>query len=251
MDIEFTFAKNSLPLNFHIRNGKIYLYDDIPSYVKFDEEQLRLHENTSYLVDASIAGRKTTTHCGDRHIVTSEAETLHYVSHLIKPGRDKNILKIVQQNDICEIETYYIEYIKSHTIQCYSVIKNISKKSFSLEYISSFAKYDFLSYHAYDKVDFYLPSNAWFLEAQWKTHTLEELGIVSPNNIKSFKKFSISNTGAWSTKNYIPCGIFNDHVKNSFIMFQIEANGSWQYEFGDYLKNVTFHLSGPTLEENG
>ena len=50
--------------------------------------------------------------------------------------------------------------------------------------------------------------------------------------MKSFKKFCVSNTGTWSTKSYLPMGALKNK-DGTFVLWQIEANGSWSYEMSD------------------
>lgn len=241
------FEFGSYPLRFVINDNKIHLYDNLDN-INLNKDQRTILENTSYICDIQIAGNLTTIHAGDRHICSSEIETLGYISHEIIDNKDESkLLKIIQRNEQIEVISYYEEYHK--VIRSYNEVKNISNKEICIEYVSSFTKYDLTSFNNYDDISLSISFNSWFLECQWKEFKLSQLGIVSPNNIKTFKKFCVTNTGAWSTKNYLPMGLIKDNDK--YILFQIEANGSWSYELGDYCKTTSLHLSGPTLEENG
>lgn len=233
-------------LRFVIDNDKIFLFDEINNNL-LNADQKWILEHTSFICDIQISGNPTTIHAGDRHICSSESETLKYINHEIIKQNDSLLLKIKQRNSQIEVISFYEEYQK--VIRCWTQVKNISTNELSLEYVSSFCKYDLTSFNNYDHISFFLPHNSWFLECQWKKFSLSSLGIVSPNMIKTFKKFCISNTGNWSTKNYLPMGLIKDQDK--YFLFQIEANGSWSYELGDYCKTTSLHLSGPTLQENG
>ncbi|MBS6441554.1 MAG: alpha-galactosidase [Coprobacillus sp.] len=246
----FTFGDKKLKLRFVIDDqNKIHLYDE-PKY-ELTPNQKYLIENFSNPVEISISGNKTTQHCGDRHIFTSESETLCYVSHSIKKTEYGKILKIHQKNQWIEVVSYYEFYQEAHTIHSFVKVKNIASSPITLEYVSSFAKKDMIGYYHYDTAELFVPHNSWYLECQWKAYRLLDIGIVSCNELKNFKKYCVSNTGAWSSKNYLPMGLLKDKkIKKSFL-WQIEANGSWSYEIGDLNGNVTLNLSGPTLEENG
>lgn len=251
MNSSFVFGKNSFPLNFHINENRIYLYDDVPLDNSLNKDQLWLHNTTGVICDIQISGRPTTIHAGDRHIGSSESHTLKYINHILESRDNENILIIIQENDVIRVKSYFVEYVDAKTIQCYCEVENISSKEIALEYVSSFCKYDAIRFDSYEATEIIIPSNSWFMECQWKAHTLEELGIIAPNAIKSFKKFCVSNTGAWSSKNYLPMAIIHDKIVDDYLLFQIESNGSWTYEIGDYLHNATLHISGPSLQENG
>ena len=247
----FVFAKDSYPLNFIINEDKIYLQKKIKPSDNLTEDQKWVLEHSSFICEVQISGRVSTIHAGDRYIGCSETNTLKYVSHKITKLDDGSLLTIVQKNDICEVTSFYREYSEEKVIRCYSKIKNISNKEFWLEYISSFVQYGVVGFDRFDKATISIPNNSWFMECQWKKNTFQHLGIVSPNPIKTFKAYKISNTGMWSTKNYLPMGLIQDKKYHQNTLFQVEANGSWNMEFGDFTKTVTMNLSGPSLQENG
>lgn len=248
---KFTFAKKSYPLNFVIDEENIYLYKDIKPSINLTKDQEWVLKHSSFICEVQISGRPTTIHSGDRYIGCSETNSLKYVSHKIKNYEDGSLLTIVQRNDICEVTSYYREYSEEKVVRCYSKIKNISNKEFWLEYISSFVQYGVINFDRFDKATLSIPSNSWFMECQWKKNTFQQLGIVSPSLLKTFKAYKVSNTGMWSTKNYLPMGLIQDKKYHQNILFQVEANGSWNMEFGDFTKNITMNLSGPSLQENG
>ena len=248
---KFSFGKKSFPLNFVIEEDKIYLYDEIPVDSGLNKDQEWVFKHSAFICEVQISGEATTIHSGDRYIGCSESNTLRYVKHKIHKYEDGRLLEIIQRNDKCEVTSYYREYDEAKTIQCYSKIKNISNESFYLEYISSFVKYGITGFNRFDSATLSVPSNSWFMECQWKKNTFQHLGIISPNLIKTFKAHKVSNTGMWSTKNYLPMGLIQDKKYHQNILFQIEANGSWNYEVGDFTNTITLNLSGPSLQENG
>ena len=248
---KFTFGKNSYPLNFVINEDKIYLLKDIKETDNLNKDQEWILSHNSFICEVQISGRTSTIHAGDRYIGCSETNTLKYVSHKITKYDDGSLLTIIQRNDICEVTSFYREYKEERVIRAHSKIKNISNESFVLEYISSFVQYGVLNFNRFHEATLSIPSNSWYMECQWKKNTFQHLGIISPNLVKTFKAYKISNTGMWSTKNYLPMGLIQDKKYRQNILFQVEANGSWNMEFGDFIKTLTLNLSGPSLQENG
>lgn len=77
---------------------------------------------------------------------------------------------------------------------------------------------------------------------------LQDLGY-SHITYFSTKRIAVSNTGTWSTKEYMPMGIIEN--KNECIFWQIENNGSWNFEISDIQDQNYLKLSGPSEQENG
>lgn len=76
---------------------------------------------------------------------------------------------------------------------------------------------------------------------------MEELGFKRLNPF-SFKRVSASNTGTWSSKEYLPMGAISDD--DTIMMWQIESNGSWHWEISDIADMIYLKISGPTEQEN-
>ena len=57
---------------------------------------------------------------------------------------------------------------------------------------------------------------------------------------------ALTNTGNWSTKEYLPMGYLSNEEADTAIYWQIEHNGSWHTEIGDENNHFYLALSGPT-----
>ncbi len=247
---KISFGDRHLRFHFVIDDERnLHFYDEPKASLTDTQKWLITHKNNP--VEIQISGHRTTDHCGDRYIFTSESLTLKYVRHFYLNDDKSRTLVIIQKNDAIKVLSYYQLYFDTHVIRCWNEVTNISKEPLTLEYVSSFAKKDMIGYRHYDSATLMIPHNSWFLESQWKSYRLRDLGIVSCNDIKNFKKYCVSNTGAWSSKNYLPMGMLCDERLHRNYLWQIEANGSWSYEIGDFVGNVTLNISGPTLQENG
>lgn len=127
-------------------------------------------------------------------------------------------------------------------MRSFAEVENICTENIGLEYISSFCMYGF----GFEKL--WLCHNAWCRELEWRKYAPKELGY-SHINEASTKRICISSTGTWSTKEFMPMGIIEN--TNESIFWQIEQNGSWNFEISD-IKNVNYlKLSGPSEQENG
>lgn len=55
----------------------------------------------------------------------------------------------------------------------------------------------------------------------------------------------VSNTGNWSSKEYLPMAYLENTETGSGLFFQIEHNGSWHWEIGDQNGHLYLAVSGP------
>ena len=92
-----------------------------------------------------------------------------------------------------------------------------------------------------------IPHNTWCREVNWKKYSPSELGFDRTNEF-AMKRITASSSGTWSTKEYLPMGAVED--TNNTIMWQIEINGSWQWEISDIADMIYLKLSGPNEQEN-
>ena len=141
-------------------------------------------------------------------------------------------------------------------VRSWTKIINKGEEAQGLEYVSSFSLngIDKEGIEAFDeKIEIAIPHNAWQKELCWQTYTLKELGLsVSQPGImhRSSKTIGISNTGNWSTKEYLPMGYLHNRETNSSLFWQIEHNGSWYWEISDQDGHVYLKLSGPNEHHN-
>ncbi|CAH0052000.1 unnamed protein product [Clonostachys solani] len=95
-------------------------------------------------------------------------------------------------------------------------------------------------------------TNSWFREAQWSSHTLPELGIdlngiceLPDGHTGSQASFSLQSLGSFSTGTHLPMGILKSKHDTDTWLWQVEHNGSWRWEVGDYKDNLYLVAGGP------
>lgn len=96
-------------------------------------------------------------------------------------------------------------------------------------------------------------NNSWFREAQWREDQLSALGIddnglfqLGDGHHASFANYTVSSRGSFSTGTYLPMGLLKNQDENDVLLWQIEHNGSWRWEIGDYKDSLYLALGGPT-----
>lgn len=191
-------------------------------------------------LEMHITGTNPHQTLGVKHKGESMPYVLKYVSH--EETDDEVVFTL--ESELVRAKLHYVFYEDSKVIRSYSEVENISGGEIALEYISSFAYYGF---KCPDK--FYIPHSSWCQEANWREYTPWELGFNPVFKEHSTKRVMLSNTGTWSTKEYLPMGAMSS--EGNIMLWQIESNGSWQWEFSDIgMRDYYFKLSGPTEQEN-
>ncbi|KAG4271232.1 alpha-galactosidase [Fusarium proliferatum] len=100
-------------------------------------------------------------------------------------------------------------------------------------------------------------TNSWFREAQWRKHSLPDIGIdkngiceLHDGHSGSQATYGLQNRGSFSTGSYLPMGILESESNSDTWAWQIEHNGSWRWEIGDYKDSVYIAAGGPTKADH-
>jgi len=80
------------------------------------------------------------------------------------------------------------------------------------------------------KVNYCLQS--WEGEGQWRSATLEDLGLYPTRKNMCAGALSFGSVGSWSTGKYLPMAVIEDKETNRVWYSQIETSASWHYEMG-------------------
>ena len=207
------------------------------------------------LVQVSFSGynRPYEKH-GNKHIVTAPGYLLKYVSMTDSVNELGRKLEITQEDDVtgARVVTHMQFYKGTSVVRCWNIVTNIGTQDQTLEYISSFCytgieKEGELSTD--DKMRISIPHNGWQKEMSWKTYSFPDLGFAQTQPTvyqRTSKTIEVTNTGNWSTKEYLPMGYLENTEAKTSLFWQIEHNGSWHYEIGDQNRHFYLCVSGPT-----
>ncbi|MCD7094907.1 alpha-galactosidase [Klebsiella quasipneumoniae subsp. quasipneumoniae] len=201
------------------------------------------------LIQVHASGYNQNDHHARKHTGCEPGSSLRYKTHLCYDNDHGKKLEVALTGDV--ISAYWhlqhFQHLKTARIWC--EIHNHSQESIGLEYVSSLTLFAIDSLPWEKNSVLHLPHNNWYGEAQWKRATLPELGLDKVNRF-SLDRFSIENTGTWSSIGYLPCAAFEDLATGTTLLWQIEHNGSWQWEIGDFREHLYLQISGPTENEN-
>ncbi len=189
-------------------------------------------------LEVNLTGYNPDDHHGAKKTGGCAPDVLKYISH---EETDTSISFVLESKALRAKLTYdFCEGAK--VVKAYSEITNISTEPIGVENVSSICIYGF------DMESVYLPHNAWCREMDWRKYSPKELGY-SPINKFSTKRICATNTGTWSTKEYLPMGCVES--ENDTIMWQIENNGSWNWEISDLRGELYLKAGGPSERDNG
>jgi alpha-galactosidase len=199
-----------------------------------------------------VTGKNQNDHHGAKHTGTSPASDLKYFKYNEYKNNYGQKLEMICGNEEFIVICHYQFFNGIGAIRAWTQVENISNAEQGIEYISSFKLVGFDKEgdgNWQDKIKVQIPHNTWYGEVMWHSYNLYELGL---SKVFSFttNRISIHNTGTWSTNEYLPVGYIENTKSNQHIMFQIENNGSWQWEIGDITDHLYLQLSGPTENEN-
>ena len=151
-----------------------------------------------------------------------------------------------------KVTTHWQFYHGIPIVRMWHMIDNNGRNMQTLDYVSSFS---YLGLEkegtgsSDDKMRLYIPHNGWQKEISWQEYSFAQLGLAQNQPhvfVRTSKTIDVTNTGHWSSKDYLPMGYVENTHADSSLFFQIEHNGSWHYEYGFQNDHIFLNVSGPT-----
>ncbi len=221
---------------------------------EFEDKQQYIMEGYQ-LVQVSFSGynRPYEKH-GNKHIVTAPGYLLKYVDFKDERNEIGRLLTFVQKDDMtgAKVTTWMQFYAGTSTMRVWSEVVNEGEEEQTLEYISSFYYLGIEKEGAVssdDKMFLTYAHHGWQKEMTFKTYSFPDLGMAQTQPTvlqRTSKTIELTNTGNWSTKEYLPMGYLENVDADTSIYWQIEHNGSWHAEIGDVNGHFYLGVSGPT-----
>lgn len=150
------------------------------------------------------------------------------------------------------VDLHYRFYDGIQAFTCFTRVTNTGHDVQGLEAVTSFSLHGFDVYGKQDYEERYrlhVVHNGWQKELAWSAGTLSRMGLSASQKrgrYNSSKMISLTNTGAWSTKEYLPLGILEDKEQGESLAWQIEHNGSWHWEIAEHAGMLFLKATGPT-----
>ena len=226
--------------------------------VPLREESLGDEEDRRWfrLVEVQCAGGSPQDHQGAKHIASDPGSRLRYRDHADDRNAQGRKLEIRQEIEGLLSISHFQFYDGVPVIRAWTELRNAGLTEWPLEYVSSFSLAGLSKESAGPAVDtmrVHMAHNTWHGEGQWRRLTLDDLGLRPVQGFAkshSIKRFSVENTGTWSSGGCLPMGAVENAEAGLFWLWQIENSGSWQWEFSTVADHFYAKLSGPTFQEN-
>ncbi|MBA8793584.1 alpha-galactosidase [Friedmanniella endophytica] len=96
--------------------------------------------------------------------------------------------------------------------------------------------------------------NTWTAEFRWREETLEQAGIVDVglgDDASSWGHVEAAGVGSWSTGNWLPMGCVTDTRTGQAWSWQVEHNGSWEWQALDVGRRLYLTAAGPNEDRHG
>ncbi len=190
---------------------------------------------------------------GNQYIVTAPGYLLKYVSHEDTRNDKGRLLTILTEDKPSgiRVNTVWQFYDGLPVIRMKNIVENVGDSTQTVEYISNF-HYEGIEKEGKkaqnDKMRIYVPHNGWQRELEWRAYSLHDLALEQNQpsaDMRTSKLLSVSNTGNWSAKEYLPMGYLENEETKSGLFWQIEHNGSWHWEVGYQHGHMYLALGGP------
>ena len=208
----------------------------------------------AHLVELHASGFNFHDFHGKRHVGTSPADALRYISHRKGKSRNAAWIEVTQEGAGLRVTSHFHFIAAQPAFRTWTTVENIAAKPLLLEYVSSLAlgaiARDGKGRWA-DKMRLHRADNNWIGECQWRSGSLGDFGLH-----QSYEKqghgcvaLAVFNQGTWSTGGALPLGVLENTETGMSQFWQIEHNGSWHWEIGDVIGALYLRVSGPTYRD--
>ncbi|QHT62737.1 alpha-galactosidase [Paenibacillus lycopersici] len=228
------------------------LYFGVPEYAG-QELDAKSYANRR-LVEVQCTGEDTFIHHGLKHAGTMPGGRLVYRSHRTEESAGGSSLAIEQHDPVTGLTavSHFQFYGGLPLARVRTELRNDGGRELPLEYVSTFA-YGGAAGEGErlwdDKMRIHIAHNTWCGEVQWKENSLPDLGLFRAFH-HSVNRLNVCSIGTWSSAEKLPIAVLENTETNTSLFWQIEHNGSWQWEVGDAeVHQLCVRLSGPTDAE--
>ncbi|KAJ0423256.1 glycoside hydrolase superfamily [Aspergillus carlsbadensis] len=237
-------------------DGSVYLQQVIPRG-SAPRPSVSKYFEASYapLVEVRLAGEGTEKHKSSKTLVGSYVgPRLKYKSHEIQTGQGSKTLNVTLEDSKITVTAHLTVYDTTPVVRSTASIQNKADKDIVVTQLTSLVLGGLTTGSQKWWTDYTLsvPNNSWFREAQWIEHDLPSLGVDDygaygrpENHWASIAHYAVSNRGTFSTEGHLPMGLLKRRDNAETWLWQVENNGSWRWEVGDWKDSVYLAAGGP------
>jgi alpha-galactosidase len=212
------------------------------------------------LVDVVVAGSGRKPEAGKRYCESVVGERMRYVSHAMREDGPWQVLTVVLQDGATSLVaslTYEI-LMGGGVVRSWMKLANAGSSPVVLESVTSFLGNGVAGPGGVlGDVDVLWAENDWLSESRWQVRNLRD-ALPDLNRqlhlSRSRARFALTNLGSWSSGTYLPMGAACNKRTGHTMLWQIEHNGAWHWELGEFAgadENASYvALLGPTDSEH-
>jgi alpha-galactosidase len=240
-------------------DGIAYLQEVLPLPGSSKPSASKYYTDSSLpLVGVRLAGEGTAKYKTSKTLVGSYVGSrLKYQSHQEYTGAaHSRSLDVTLTDSVSKITviSHLTVYHKTPVLRATATIRNDGDQDVVVTQLSSLVLGGLTTRAEKWWSDYTLsvPNNSWFREAQWVDHSLPSLGIddygvyeLRDDHRASLAHYAVSNRGTFSTEGHLPMGLLKRSDNAESWLWQVENNGSWRWEIGDWKDSVYVAGGGP------
>jgi alpha-galactosidase len=205
-------------------------------------------------IEAVAEGRAGTA--GKRHVDGLAGQRLRYVRDRQKMAGQVRRWEIDQADDTSglSVRTVVEHRDGSAAFRMWNVLTldADAERPVLLGYVSSLALAG-MPWSADARV--WTAANPWSAEHRWRAARPAEYGLYDSGMHRygqrgTKNRIAIGSAGAWSSSEYLPMGAVEWADRGHTLLWEIEHNGSWQFELGDRGGTLYLTASGPCDPEH-
>ncbi|KAL5360617.1 glycoside hydrolase superfamily [Aspergillus floccosus] len=240
------------------QDGAVFLQDVAPpDSIPKTSTSKYFSESYTPLVEVRLAGEGTAKHKSSKTLLGGYIGTrLKYQSHSIRVEDATQTLDVKLIDDVTHITTtaHLTVYDSTPVLRATTTMQNNGAESVTLTQVTSLVLGGLTTGSEKWWSDYTLsvPNNSWFREAQWIEHDLPSLGIDDygvygrpEDHWGTLAHYAVSNKGSFSTEGHLPMGLLKRRDNAESWLWQVENNGSWRWEIGDWKDSVYLAAAGP------
>lgn len=250
----YRFEKNGLLLVLELEEGKIPLLIHLglegSDYCVPAEEQRRYYG----VQEVQAAGESRLEHFGVGLSGTMPAARMSYVGHRESENALGTLLSIESQDPVTGLHSSmrYQFFTGLPVVRCCNILTNRGTKPITIEGVSTFVQIGLDDGGEHADASVLIPHNSWQEELQWREMPLYDLGYRNFSEPgASGKRIQIRSLGSWSSGEYLPMGCLRNLAQGTMEFWQIEHNGSWNWELQERDHRCALLISGPDEMDHG
>ncbi|KAF4782981.1 alpha-galactosidase [Colletotrichum scovillei] len=197
---------------------------------------------------------------------TTLSDRLRYQSHrIIKSDDGSQETLIIECSDDAtniHVEARFTIYGSIPVVRAQTTVTNqsTSNADIVLTNISTLTVGNMTStsYRWFEDYSLLYANSTWFREGQWEERSLPSVGLdnngileLGDGLLASLAHFELSSRGSFSTGGHLPMGALKHKNNEDTWMWQVEHNGSWRWDLGDFKDSIYLAAGGPMLSSHG